>query len=81
MVRTSKVLEPRLLDYHFIINPADGENLNLSDGSQAELSIGKETYPGQIRLETGVPKGVILIPRKMGIPLTGSVNAEIKGLD
>ena len=81
MIRTSEVLGPRLVNHSLIIHPADGEKHRLTQGVQAEIIIGDESYPGFVKLDDRVPQGVILVPRNMGIPLVAPVNAEIKGLD
>jgi anaerobic selenocysteine-containing dehydrogenase len=81
MIRTSEVMIPRLENQLLIIHHEDGDKLGLVEGARAEITIGDESYTGLIKLDARVPKGVILVPRSMGIPLAGPVNAEIKGLD
>jgi len=81
MIRTSEVLEPRLVSFQLMIHPAQAEKLGLADGVQAEIALGDVVYQGRIQTDEGVPEGVVLVPRSLGIPLTGPVNAEVKGLD
>jgi anaerobic selenocysteine-containing dehydrogenase len=60
-----------LITYQLIINPKDADKKGFSDSSQVELKLGDKKYITEIHLDPSVPKGVILIPRSMGIPLDG----------
>ena len=79
MIRTSEVLVPRLVDYQFVIHPAEASKLGIGEGDLAEMRFDSRTFQGRVHLDDGGPESVVLVPRNLGIPLVKVVNASITG--
>jgi hypothetical protein len=78
MIRTSEILDPRLEQIQVIIHPTEAEKGGFSDTDRVELRIGKRKYQTALYQDPSVPKGVVLIPRSIGIPLDGQTAVQLK---
>lgn len=68
-VMFSKVLQPRLIKRHVQVSPETAKKLGFEDGNQVEI-----TYQGNeeivlLSVQAGIPEGIVLVPRSMGVPL------------
>ncbi len=65
----SSLLQNHIPEAYIAIHPDTATQLNLSTGMTVKVLIQGNPYPAQVRLEEGVPVGIIIIPRSLGIPL------------
>lgn len=78
LIAVSENLAPRLLEDHFILNPREASRVKAADGARVTALMGDREVEGQIALEEGVPDGVVLVPRSMGIPLHEPAPVEFR---
>ena len=76
----SKVLQPRLPSPYFEINPDDAEKLQIQDGQPVQVVLGDVTSVMTAHLLESVPRGVVLVPRSLGLPLKQPVPIQVKPL-
>ncbi|MFZ6026370.1 MAG: NADH-quinone oxidoreductase subunit NuoG [Chloroflexota bacterium] len=77
MVWPSTLLHDRIGSVWAALHPADAASLGLAAGEQIVMALRDQTFEIPIRLDDGVPPGVVLIPRSMGIPLHEPVKVEL----
>jgi NADH-quinone oxidoreductase subunit G len=73
----SELLSARIPKPYGIVSPPDAEKLKLNESSRARIRLGSfETFV-EIKQDETLPQGFILVPRSLGIPITGPVNVTI----
>jgi NADH-quinone oxidoreductase subunit G len=74
----SQVLAPRLEPLRVYVNPADAKRLKIQDAGQVEVRWNgtKQRLPAAI--EKNAPKGFVLLPRSLGVPLEAATAVEIR---
>lgn len=77
-ISVSEVLAPRLENPHVLLNPQDAEKLGLELGAAASLTLNGAQASLVTRLDNSVPPGTALIPRSLGLPISGPTPAEVK---
>jgi NADH-quinone oxidoreductase subunit G len=77
MVLPSQVLASRLETLRLYINPTDAERLKISDGGEVELGWNGRKQRLRTVIEEDVPRGVVLVPRSLGVPLAAPVAVKI----
>jgi NADH-quinone oxidoreductase subunit G len=76
-VLPSALLSQRIPKPYVVMNPHDAENLGLTGSSRARITIsGFETFV-DIQQDKTLTQGFILVPRSLGIPITGPINVAI----
>lgn len=78
LVALSDTLAPRLIESQFILNPAEASRVKTADGARVTAEIGGREVEGQVTLDKGVPDGVVLVPRSMGIPVHKPTAVEFR---
>ncbi len=78
MVLPSVVLHPRLPQPFVGINPVDAARLKASDGMTVQVSLNGGSAIVSIQVNEDVPIGIMLVPRSLGIPISGPTPAEIQ---
>ena len=73
----STLLEQRIPSPYVVLNPEDAKRLELYAGSTARLTINEADVLVSARIDEGVPNGVILVPRSMGITIFKPVPVQI----
>jgi NADH-quinone oxidoreductase subunit G len=77
MLRSSKVLHPRLVIPFVALNPADAEIQKATDGMTVNLSMGGATAPAVVTIDPQVPPGFAWVPFSCGFPLVEPTPIEI----
>jgi NADH-quinone oxidoreductase subunit G len=77
-VLPSQVLLPRLAEPQAIMNAATAANFGVQDGSTVALELAGEYYEVMVKVTPGVPDGMALVPRSMGVPVTGPMPAALR---
>lgn len=67
IVLVSPLLRDRLVPAGVLMNPADAQRLGA--GEQVWLGVAGQSYPAAVTLDEGVPVGVVLVPRSVGLPV------------
>jgi NADH-quinone oxidoreductase subunit G len=70
----SSLLEAHIGPATAYLHPNSAEKLGVQTGSQVEINGGRL----EVRLEQGMPVGVVLIPRSMGVPLFDPAIVKVK---
>ena len=74
----SDLLHQRLAQAGLIVvNPAIAASLKLNLGQAATLSVDNQVWPVVIDINPGVPDGIALVPRSVGLPVTHPVYAHL----
>ncbi|MEK6221180.1 MAG: molybdopterin-dependent oxidoreductase [Chloroflexota bacterium] len=74
----SKVLASRLAQLGIVLHPDDAVKLKLSFGDQANISLNGVTAKVLVDLDNSMPKGVVLVPRSLGLPISGPSTVRVK---
>jgi NADH-quinone oxidoreductase subunit G len=77
----SKVLQPRLPSPYLEINPEDAQKLQIQDGQTVQVELGEVAAVMTARLLEGVPPGVALVPRSLGLPLKEPSPIQVRALE
>ena len=77
---SSEVLQPRIADPYVILNTADAEKLGVEAGVQISVKLNGKTANVTAKLDDSLAKGIVLVPRSMGIPISdpGSITIKAK---
>ena len=74
----SILLEQRIPDPYVVLSPEDADRLKLTAGSAVQVTLNGTDAIVNARVEEGVPQGAVLVPRSMGMPITGPTSVEVK---
>ena len=77
-VMPSAVLGPRLAKRQVSLNPEDAARLSIQSGSPVALNLSGNEYVVDALVDQGVPAGIVLVPRSMGIPLMGPAPVSVR---
>jgi NADH-quinone oxidoreductase subunit G len=72
----TKLLHPRTPEAHLVMNPADVQRLNFTEGTTVRFNLDGRQYGAELRTSTNVPAGIALIPRSLGLPIQAPVGLE-----
>ncbi|MQC26421.1 MAG: NADH dehydrogenase (quinone) subunit G [Chloroflexi bacterium] len=76
-VTTSEILATHWEQPHIVLSPADAEKLGLELGAQATIKLNNMQSPVAARIDNRVPKGVVLVPRSVGLHIFGPAPIEV----
>jgi formylmethanofuran dehydrogenase subunit D len=71
------LLSARLGSPEVVLNPEDAEKLNLEMGKPGKLKLNGAQYVVTVWVDNSLPKGSVLIPRSLGIPINGPTPIEV----
>ncbi len=71
-------LHPRLAEPHVVLHPEVAARLDVLEGSTVHLHLDSSSTAVTIRLDEAVPVGIVLVPRSLGMPISGPMPVEIK---
>jgi NADH-quinone oxidoreductase subunit G len=77
----SKILQLRLPEPYVALNPAEAGRLKIEDGATVEVSVAGIVARVTVRLDEGLPEGVVLTPRSLGMPITGPTPVSLRVVD
>jgi len=79
LVSRSATLQPRLPQAAFVVvHPETAAAAGLAADAAATLALGDAAFPVKVRVDAGVPAGVVLVPRSLGVPLAEAAHCELK---
>ena len=79
-VSTSGLLEDRIGEAFVALHPATAEKLGLITGERAALSLDGVTEEVLVKVDDTVSTGVALVPRSMGLPISGPAEVSLKAV-
>jgi len=74
----SMLLSARLQGPQVMLNPEDAERLGLELGKPAKLTMAGTQSTVSIQIDNSLPKGVVLIPRSVGFPISGPTPVKVE---
>jgi len=74
----SQLFWPRIESLGLYVNREDAKRLGLTDGGEAEVQWDGSTQRLRTVIEENVPKGVVLVPRSLGVPLEAAAAVKIR---
>ena len=77
-VTPSKLLSGRIGSPEVVISPEDAESLKLEMGKLGKVKMNGAQYPVTIWIDNSLPKGSALIPRSLGIPISGPTPIQVE---
>jgi NADH-quinone oxidoreductase subunit G len=80
-VLPSRLLHARIPQPYIAMNPADAERLSLSAGALVQATLNGAVAVVKLTLDEGVPQGVALVPRSMGMTLNGPAPAGVAAVE
>ena len=73
----SELLDRRLAQPYIAIQPAEADRLGLAGAGQVLIKLGEWSAVVLLRLDDGIPAGIVLVPRSLGIPVHAPVAVEL----
>jgi NADH-quinone oxidoreductase subunit G len=73
----SKLLRNRLGSPEVVLHPEDAEKIGLEMESPAKVSLNGVTTSVTTWIDNSVPKGTALIPRSLGVPISGPTPVKV----
>lgn len=80
-IMKSAVLNSRIPKPNGSFNPEDAKKLGIFEGEKVQINMNGLPYTIEVRVSDTVPQGVVLIPRKMGIPIQQPAPASIQVIE
>jgi NADH-quinone oxidoreductase subunit G len=77
----SELLHLRLVPPYVALNPATAAGLNLAGEGQVEVSLNGVSRLAALRLDESLPDGVVLVPRSVGIPISGPAAVQLQAVE
>lgn len=77
-VTPSEVLHPRLAHPFVVLNPEDAKKHKLTQGGAASVTLNGKTASVAVKIDTSLSKGNVLVPRSMGLPISGPTSITVK---
>lgn len=75
----SEVLHRRLPAHRYVaLNPSDARGLKTRPGDAVEIAFGGNSFVAETRVDEGVPRGVVLAPRSLGMPVNGPTLVSLR---
>ncbi len=75
---TPSTLKVRLPARPFVVLSEEmAQRLGLRHRAEATLTLNGKTYAVQVQVQAGVPEGVVLVPRSLGLPLSGPTKVSL----
>jgi NADH-quinone oxidoreductase subunit G len=77
----SELLHLRLVKPYVALHPETAAGLKLVDGAPVEVTLNGATAQALARLDDGLPQGVVLVPRSVGIPINGPAPIQVRAAE
>jgi NADH-quinone oxidoreductase subunit G len=74
----SKLLSARLGSPEVVLSSEDADQLNLAMGKPGKLKLNGAQYAVTVWIDNSLPKGTALIPRSLGIPISGPASIQVE---
>jgi NADH-quinone oxidoreductase subunit G len=76
----SEVLATRLAQPQVSLHPEDADKLKVAYGDQVSVKLNGVTAKVTAMVDNSQPKGVVLVPRSLGLPISGPAPVEVKAI-
>jgi predicted molibdopterin-dependent oxidoreductase YjgC len=80
-VMPSKLIHQRIPQPYVALHPDEATRLNLGQGDMAELILNGTASFVLVHLDEGLPAGVALVPRSMGVPISRPSPGELRAVE
>jgi NADH-quinone oxidoreductase subunit G len=80
-VYPSVLLHQRIPAPYVALHPTDAEHLGVAAASRVQLTLAGQHFTVTACLDENVPEGVALIPRSMGVPISGPTPVELRVIE
>jgi NADH-quinone oxidoreductase subunit G len=80
-VMPSKLIHQRIPQPYVALHPSEAARLNLGQGDMAELILNGTATFVLVHLDEGLPTGVALVPRSLGIPISRPSPGELRAVE
>ena len=80
-VTPSRLLQQRIPQTYVAMHPSEATRLKLDQSDMAEMSLNGTSTFVLIRLDEKLPAGVVLVPRGMGVPISGPTPAMLRAVE
>ena len=77
-VHYSEVLKSRLAKPFVILHPDDADGLKVTPGGKVSVKLNGTTNIVTAKIDNSLPKGVVLVPRGLGLPISGPTPVTVK---
>jgi anaerobic selenocysteine-containing dehydrogenase len=77
----SKLIHQRIPQPYVALHPGEAARLNLDQGDMAELILNGTASFVLVHLDEGLPTGVALVPRSLGIPISRPSYGELRAVE
>jgi NADH-quinone oxidoreductase subunit G len=74
----SAVLKPRLAKPYVLLHPEDADGLGVAPGGMVSVKLNGTTGVASAEIDNSLPRGVVLVPRSMGMPISGPTPVTVK---
>jgi len=76
----SILLHQRIPMANIVLHPEDAQKMNLEEGVQVRFALNGNAVEAQLHLSEGVPHGVALVPRSLGLTIHSPTPVELQGI-
>ena len=76
-IAATELLDQRLAQPYVAIHPAEAQRLGLAGAERVAIKLGEWSTVLLLRLDGGIPSGIVLVPRSLGIPLYAPAAVEL----
>jgi len=74
----SGVLQHRLADPFVLLHPEDADALGVAPGGKVSVKLNGITKVVAAEIDNSLPKGAVLVPRSLGMPISGPTPVTVK---
>jgi NADH-quinone oxidoreductase subunit G len=80
-VMPSKLIHQRIPQPYLALHPKEAARLNLAQGDTAEIILNGIATFVLLRMDEGLPDGVALVPRSLGVPISKPSPGELRAVE
>jgi NADH-quinone oxidoreductase subunit G len=77
-LRFSAVLQTRLAQPYVILHPEDADGLGITPSGKVSVKLNGTTNVATAVIDNSLPKSVVLVPRSLGMPISGPTPVAVK---
>jgi NADH-quinone oxidoreductase subunit G len=77
LIMKSTLLQTRLEKPQVVLNPEDADKLGLEMGAATKITLNGAQATVTAQIDNSVPRGTVLIPRSLGLPISGPVTLKV----
>jgi NADH-quinone oxidoreductase subunit G len=81
LISHSQLLHQRTPATQVVVHPEDARQMNLLEGTLAQFMMNETLVEAKLRFDEQAPRGVVLVPRSLGMLIREPVSIEFKVVD